>query len=171
MLKNFTEFRAHVEAIQAALPRLSEMEYAQYEKICTRLQRAEADKRRGTKRDDAKTIAAADRAIARATAARDALIKPYVDPRWAPSRIIYKSDAYWTGPAGGWGKHHQECEMVLDHKDLSGPTYRTVRVLKDEGAPPTNARPPFQIVGVAWHAIRPQIDRGHLIVLDEDMTS
>ena len=170
MLKTFAEFRAHVEAIQAVCPRLSDVERTQYEKICARLHRAEGDKRRSVKHKDAKKIAAAERAVARATAARDALVKPYVDPLWAPTRIIGKSEGHWSGPSGH-GVHRQECEMVLDHKDLSGPSYRTVRVLKDVGGPPTNARPPFQIMGVAWHAIQPQIDRGHIVVLDEDAVS
>ena len=61
--------------------------------------------------------------------------------------------------------------MVLDHKDLSGPSYRTVRVLKDEGAPPTNARSAPDVMGVAWFAIADQIKRGQIVVLGEEEPS
>jgi hypothetical protein len=57
--------------------------------------------------------------------------------------------------------------MVLDHKDLSGPSYRTVRVLKDEGGPPANARSAPDRMGVAWFAIADQIRRGHIVVLGD----
>lgn len=46
-----------------------------------------------------------------------------------------------------------------------------VAVLKDEGAPPANARSAPTMMGVAWHAIVSQIRDGQIVVLDEVMTS
>jgi len=55
--------------------------------------------------------------------------------------------------------------------DISGPQYRTTRVLKDEGGPPTGARGAPGLLGVAWFAVRDHIDRGVLVVLDEEAIS
>lgn len=164
MQKSIAEGIANLNTIVASQPKLTDSERAEYERVCARLDRATGDLRRATKKGDAKKIAAAERAVARHTAARKALVDPHVGHLWAPERIIAKSEGHWHGPSGT-GIHYQECEMVLDHKDLSGPSYRTVRVVKDVGGPPTNARTPFHGMGVAWFAIKEQIQRGKIIVL------
>ena len=161
---------ARIPAILAMQPKLSSAEREEYKRIRARLQRAESDRRRAEKRGDAKKLAAAERAITRAKQFREAFVQPRVDQLWAPARIIGKFEGHWHGPSGT-GIHHQECEMVLDHKDLSGPSYRTVRVLKDEGGPPTNARSAPDVMGVAWFAIADQIKRGHIVVLGEQEPS
>lgn len=151
-------------------PQLSSSERAEYDRICNRLYRAEGDLRRAKKHDDAKKIGSAERSIAKAKARRAELLAPKVNHLWAPERIIAKSEGHWHGPSGR-GVHYQACEMVLDHKDLSGPSYRTVRVVLDEGGPPTNARVPFTVMGVAWFAIDEQIKSGRIVVLDEEAVS
>ena len=152
------------------IPQLSGAEREEYERICAQLARANSDKRRAEKRDDAKKLAAAERAIVRAKQFREAFVSPRVGQLWAPARIVGKFKHLWSGP-GVSGFHVHECEMVLDHKDLSGPSYRTVRVLKDEGAPPTNARSAPDVMGVAWFAIADQIKRGQIVVLGEEEPS
>jgi hypothetical protein len=151
-------------------PQLSSDERVAYERICARLARASSDKRRAAKRSDATKLAAAERAITRAKNAREAFLAPKVGSLWAPTRIIGKFEGHWHGPSGS-GIHRHECEMVLDHKDLSGPSYRTVRVLKDEGGPPTNAHAAPDVMGVAWFAIADQIRRGQIVVLGDEEPS
>jgi len=143
---------ANIEALRASQHQLSDADRAEYERICTRLDRANCDLRRAKNKGDTKKIATAERAIARHTEARKAFVEPRVGPLWAPARIIARFSARWSGPSGV-GMHHHECEMVLDHKDISGPSYRTVRVLRDEGGPPTNARGAPDTMGVAWFAV------------------
>lgn len=157
---------ASISAISATQPQLSGDEREEYERIRSRLHRSEGDLRRAKERGDDKKLAAADRAIARAEKVRDAFLEPRVGHLWAPGRIVAKFKHLWSGP-GVSGFHVHECEMVLDHKDISGPSYRTVRVLKDEGAPPTNARSAPDSMGVAWFAIAEQIRRGQIIVVTE----
>lgn len=157
---------AHISKLAASGPTLTKAERAEYEQIFAKIRRADADQRRAEKRGDAKKLAAAERAIVRAKQLRDAFLSPRVGHLWAPARIIGRFEGRWSGPSGA-GAHHQECEMVLDHKDLSGPNYRTVRVLKDEGGPPTNARTAPDRMGVAWFAISDQIKRGHIVVLGD----
>lgn len=169
-MKTVAEFLAHVDAIEAAAPKLSDAERAKYNQVCKRLHRADTDRRRAEKRGDAQKLAAAERALARARDARDAIVGPHVGHLPAPARIVGKFESRWSGPSGS-GIHRQECEMVLDHKDLSGPHYRTVRVLKDEGGPPTNARPAPSIMGVAWEALTDQIKNGRIVVLNEEVAS
>ena len=161
---------ANIATIVTAQPQLSSGEREEYERIRARLQRAESDRRRAEKRGDAKKLAAAERAITRAKQFREAFVQPRVGQLWAPARIVGKFEHPWHGPSGT-GLHYQECEMVLDHKDLSGPSYRTVRVLKDEGGPPTNARSAPNGMGVAWFAIAEQIKRGKIVVLGEEEPS
>jgi hypothetical protein len=151
----------------APLPTILPTERAAYDRICSRLRRAEGDLRRAKERGDANKLAAAERAIARATEAREAFVEPRVGHLWAPARIIGKFEGHWHGVSGN-GIHRHECEMVLDHKALSGPHYRTVRVLKDEGAPPTNARSAPDSMGVAWFAIAEQIKRGQIVVVGDE---
>jgi hypothetical protein len=155
---------ARIDAKLAQQPQLSLIERAEHDRIWERLRRAKADHRRAAKRGDAKKLAAAERAIERAKQAREAFALPRVGHMWAPARIIGKFESRWSGP-GVAGNHVQECEMVLDHKDLSGPEYRTVRVLKDEGGPPTNPRSAPATMGVAWFAINDQIQSGKITVL------
>lgn len=112
----------------------------------------------------------AERAIARAREARDVIVAPHVSHLWAPMRVICKFEGHWHGPSGA-GIHRQECEMILDHKDLSGPSFRTVRVLRDDGGPPTGARSAPSIMGVAWFAIANEIQRGKIVVLGEEEAS
>ena len=159
-----TDKLAHISATLASQPQLSAAERAEYERICSRLQRASSDLRRAKERGDAKKLAAAERASERAKQARATFVGPRVGHLHAPARIIGKFEGRWSGPSGS-GAHHQECEMVLDRKDLSGPQYRTVRVLRDEGGPPTNARSAPDSMGVAWFALSEQIKRGHIVVL------
>ena len=140
---------AAIDAIVQEQPRLDAAERATYEKICARLRRAEGDLRRATRRADETKIAAAARALSRAVAAREAFCAPRVAGLYAPRRVLAKFEASWSGPSGG-GVHRQECEMVLDHVDLSGPLYKTTRVLKDEGGPPDIARNAPDPKGVAW---------------------
>jgi len=156
-----------VAAILAMQPQLSGADRETYEQICSRLHRAQSDKRRAEKRGDAKKLAAAERAITRAKQFREAFVSPRVGHLWAPARIIGKFESRWSGPDVS-GIHRQECEMVLDHKDLSGPSYRTVRVLKDEDGPPTNARSAPDTMGVAWFAIADQIKSGKIVVLGDE---
>jgi hypothetical protein len=122
---------------------------------------------RAKKRADEKKAASAERSLTNARVALKDFLSPKVDHLWAPMRIIAKFKQAWSGP-GVAGFHVHECEMVLDRKDLSGPHYRTVRVLKDENGPPTNARSAPTSMGVAWFAISEQIKRGQIIVLDEE---
>jgi hypothetical protein len=159
-----------IDAALAKRPQLLGTDRENYDRIWTRLARATSDKRRAEKRGDAKKLAAAERAIARAKEARDALLVPAVGHLWAPARIIAKFEGHWHGKSGA-GIHHHACEMVLDHKDLSGPEYRTVRVLKDEGGPPTNARSAPDVMGVAWSAIADQIRCGQIVVLGDEEPS
>lgn len=161
---------ANVFAKAESAPRLSAEDRVEYDRIFNRLARASADLRRAKKRDDAKLIASAERRIERARADRAALVAPHVDHLWAPLRIIGKFESHWSGP-GVAGIHLQDCEMVLDHKDLSGPEYRTVRVLRDDGGPPTKPRSAPTSMGVAWFALREQIDRGKIVVLGEEEPS
>lgn len=134
-------------------PRLTHDEIAVWDKINHRLARTAADLRRATKRGDAKQIATAERARARAEAARDAFVAPRVSGLGdLPKRILYRTAQPWSGPSGH-GVHHHEVEMVFDYADISGPHYRTVRVLKDEGGPPTGARGACTGFGIAWFAI------------------
>lgn len=163
-MKDLTKFSAPVKA---AAPKLSDAERAEYNRVSARLRRADTDRRRAEKRGDAQKLAAAERSLARAREARDAIVASHVSHLRAPARIIAKFEGHWRGPSGA-GIHRQECEMVLDHKDLSGPSYRTVRVLKDEGGPPTNAHHAPDGMGVAWFAIADQIQRGQIVVLDEE---
>jgi len=164
-VRTLAEFFDHVDAIAAAAPRLSEAESAKYEKICARLHRANTERRRAEKRGDAKKLAAATRAISRARADRDAIVAPHVSHLPAPTRILCNDEYPWSGPSGS-GIHRISYEMILDCKDLSGPDYRTVRVLKDEGGPPTNARSAPTSMGVAWHAV-PSL----IVVVDEEKLS
>ncbi len=166
MTTHITDGIRNISAIVASQPQLSIAERAEYERICARYDRAIGDLRRAKKAGDAKKIAAAERAISRAKEAREVFVHPRVGHLRAPVRIIGKFENGWSGP-GVTGIHHQECEMVLDHKDLSGPLYRTVRVLRDEGAPPTIARSAPDTMGVAWYAIADQIARGKIIVIEE----
>lgn len=162
-----------LKSLDAALtrrPQLVGADRETYDRIWARLARASGDKRRAEKRGDAKKLAAAERAITRAKEARDALLVPAVGHLWAPARIIATFERHWHGKSGT-GIHHQTCEMVLDHKDLSGPQYRTVRVLKDEGAPPTNARSAPDVMGVAWSALADQIKCGRIVLLGDEEPS
>jgi hypothetical protein len=165
-VKGLAEFLAR----KVATPKLSDEERVAYDRACARLHRADTDRRRAEKRGDAQKLAAAERAMERARQARDTIVAPHVSHLWAPERIIGTFEGHWRSPSGS-GIHRQECEMVLDHKDLSGPSYRTVRVLKDEGGPPTNARHAPDRMGVAWFAIGDQIQRGQIVVLDEETCS
>jgi hypothetical protein len=160
----------HIGIAHAPRPQLLGDDRETYDRIWSRLVRACRDKRRAEKRGDAKHLAAAERAIARANEARDVLLAPVVGSLWAPARIIIKRESHWYGKSGT-GVHRHACEMVLDHKDLSGPQYRTVRVLKDEGGPPTNARPAPATMGVAWSAITDQIRCGQIVVVGEEEPS
>lgn len=159
-----------IDAALAKRPQLLGHDRETYDRICAQLARANSDKRRAEKRCDAKKLAAAERAITRAKEARDALLVPAVGHLWAPARIIAKFEGHWHGPSGS-GIHRHACEMVLDHKDLSGPSYRTVSVLKDEGAPPTNARSAPYAMGVAWSAITDQIRCGQIVMLGDEEPS
>lgn len=156
---------ANIERLATSGPQLAGSERAEYDLICARIHRAQGELRRAQKRGDAGKAASAQRALANAEARRKEFLAPKVDLLWAPLRIISKGEGRWHGPSGS-GVHRYECEMVLDYKDLSGPQYRTVRVLKDEGGPPTNARKPHDMMGVAWWAIASQIERGDIVVLE-----
>jgi hypothetical protein len=162
---NITDKLANINKVIMTQPQLSSTERAAYEQIRARLHRAQGRRRSAKKYGDAAKLAAAERAVARAEEARAAFVLPHVDHLWAPTRIVAKFESHWGGP-GVAGVHLQECEMVLDHKDLSGPSYRTARVLKDEGGPPTNPRSAPDIMGVAWFAIREQIERGKIVVIE-----
>lgn len=163
-------WQERIEMMTACQPTLSPTEREEHDRIWKRLHRAEGDLRRATKHGDEKKMAAATRAVARAKAAREAFVEPRVAHLTAPARIVVKFESRWSGP-GVAGIHYQACEMVLDHKDISGPQYRTVRVLKDEGGPPTNARSAPSLMGVAWFALADQIKTGKIVVLsDEEMT-
>jgi hypothetical protein len=161
---------ANISTILALQPQLSGTERAEYERINQRLHRAESDLRRAKKRGDEHKLMLAERAIVRAKQFREAFVNPRVGRLWAPARIIGKFEGRWSGPDVA-GVHHQECEMILDCKDLSGPNYRTVRVLRDEGGPPTNPRGAPDSMGVAWFALADQIKSGKIVVLGEEEPS
>jgi hypothetical protein len=165
-----TDKIASIFAKAESAPRLSPEESAAYDRIFNRLARASADLRRAKKRGDAKLLASAQRRMESARADRAAIIAPHVDHLHAPVRILCTFESRWSGP-GVVGNHLQVCEMVLDHKELSGPEYRTVRVLRDEGGPPTIARTAPDSMGVAWFALNEQIARGKIVVLDEEELS
>lgn len=138
---------------------------AEYSKICTRLYRARAELRHALTRNDPKKQAAAERALARHTAARDTLLDPYVWEFDAPRRIVVHFESPWSGPSGS-GIHRHACDMVLDYKDLSGPRYRTVCVISDVNGPPTNARKGPDSMGIAWGALAGDIATGRIVVLE-----
>ena len=165
-----TDGLTNIEKLATSGPQLTDAERAEYERICARLSRANADHRRAEKHGDAKKLAAADRAIIRAKQFRDMFVQPRVGHLWASVRIIGKFEGRWSGPSGS-GAHRQECEMILDHKELSGPSYRTVHVVSDEGGPPTNARSAPDVMGVAWFALAEQIESGKIVVLGEEEPS
>lgn len=150
-------------------PKLNAAERAEYERIDARLSRARADLRRATKRGDIKKVAAAERAINKASAAYDAFVYPRVARlrASAPQRIIAQFEGRWRGPSGP-GIHMQVCEMVLECLELHGPQYRTVRVVSDVGGPPTCARSAPDNMGVAWFAIADQIASGRMKIIDEE---
>lgn len=156
-----------IEMLRHQVQTLTVSEREEYERIYARLDRARADLRRATKRSDVPKIASAERAVARATAARDAFISPRVAHlrASAPRRIVARFEAHWGGPSTR-GVHVQVCEMVLDHLDLSGPSYRTVRVVSDVGGPPTGAHGAPDSMGVAWFAIADQIARGFMTPIE-----
>ncbi len=161
---------AAIEKRATSGPQLSGSERTEYERIEKRVSRASADLRRAQKRGDAKKAASAERALMNAKAGLKEFLSPKVDHLWAPARIIGKFEGHWHGKSGN-GIHRWECEMVLDRKDLSGPQYRTVRVLKDEGAPPTNARSAPDSMGVSWLYLQEQIDRGQIVALADQEPS
>lgn len=164
---SITEKLARLEKLATSGPQLAKAEREEYERISKRLHRAEGELRRAIQREDKQKTLSAGRSVANARAMRDEFLAPKVNRLWAPQRIVYKSEARWSGPSGS-GVHRHEVEMVLDHKDLSGPEYRIVRVLKDEGGPPTNARNAPSIVGVAWFAVADHVKTGKIVVLDEE---
>ena len=148
-------------------PQLSAAERQEYELIRKRLDRAFAEKRRGEKRGDRRTIESADRAIARHTEARDAFVQPRVAHLYAPAMIEASWDSPWrSGEVRG--VHHQACLMVLDHLEISGPLYKTVKVLADYGGPPATAAFKPQgaptAMGIAWFAVREHIATGKIKV-------
>lgn len=161
---------ATIEKAAASGPQLSGSEREEYERISKRLHRAETTLRRAIKCEDKQKTLSAGRSAANARAKRDEFLAPKVSHLWAPARIVYKSEGHWSGPSGS-GIHRHEVEMMLDHKDLSGPEYRIVRVLKDEGGPPTNARSAPSIMGVAWFAIADHVKTGKIVVIDEEAVS
>ena len=161
---------ARIDQLATSGPRPSGSERAEYERICARVDRASGDLRRAKKRGNDKKASSAERSLANAKAQLAEFLSPKVDHLWAPTRIIAKFKHLWSGP-GVSGFHIHECEMVLDRKDLSGPQYRTVRVLKDEGAPPTNARSAPDSMGVSWLYIGAQIKSGQIVVLGEEEPS
>ena len=161
---------ARIEQLATSGPQLSGSERVEYEHICKRVDRASGDLRRAKKRGDEKKAASAERSLANAKAQLAEFLGPKVDHLWAPVRIIAKFKNLWSGP-GVSGFHVHECEMVLDRKDLSGPQYRTVRVLKDEGAPPVNPRSAPHAMGVAWFAIADQIKHDAIVVLADEEPS
>ena len=164
------ESLANIEKHASSGPQLSGSERMEYERLSNRVSRASADLRRATKRADEKKASSAERALANAKAGLKEFLSPKVDHLWAPTRIIGKFEGHWHGKSGA-GIHRHECEMVLDSKELSGPHYRTVRVLKNEGAPPTNARSAPDSMGVSWLYIGEQIKRGQIIVLADEEPS
>lgn len=161
---------ANIERLANSGPQMSKTELQEYERICARIQRSTGDLRRATTRGDTKLVTAAERSLNRAKALRAAFLGPKVDHRWAPERIIHKTDAPWYGKARR-GVHRHECEMILDHKDLAGPQYHTVRVLVDDGGPPTDARHAPSSMGVAWYAIDSRIKSGTIVILDDEYVS
>ena len=165
MSTTLTDKLTNIETLATSGPQLTSTEREEYERICVRLRRAESDQRRAEKRGDATKLAAAERAITRAKQFHNAFVEPRVGHLWAPARIIASFQASWRGPSGP-GIQRQACEMVLERKDLSGPQYRTVCVLKDEDGPPTNPRSAPTLMGVAWFAIAEQIKCGQIVVLN-----
>lgn len=161
---------ARIDQLVTSGPQLSGSERAEYERISARIDRANGDLRRAKKRGDDKKAYNAERSLTNAKAQLAEFLSPKVDHLWAPARIIAKFKHLWSGP-GVSGFHVHECEMVLDRKDLSGPQYRTVRVLKDEGAPPVNPRSAPHTMGVAWFAIAGQIKRDAIVVLADEEPS
>jgi len=161
---------ARIDQLATSGPQLSGSERAEYDRISARIDRANGDLRRAKKSGDDKKAYSAERSLTNAKAQLAEFLSPKVDHLWAPARIIAKFKHLWSGP-GVSGFHVHECEMVLDRKDLSGPQYRTVRVLKDEGAPPVNPRSAPHAMGVAWFAIADQIKRDAFIVLADEEPS
>ncbi len=164
--RDIAEALARKPRAGGASPTLSSAESASIQKIYTRSDRANGDLRRAQKLGDAKKIASAQRAIARAQDAMAAIENPKISHLWAPRRIRYTSASPWRGPTGQ-GMHRYEIEMVLDHKNISGPQYRKVRVISESGAPPTGSREAPEVMGTAWHALQDSIDRGDIVVIEE----
>lgn len=154
-----------VNASRAAAPVLTPTEQAEYRKITDSVCRANALVRRARKRTDSATLAKAEQAQERARARLAAFCDPRCVHLSAPKRIIFRTHAPWTGPNGTKGDHRFKVEMVLDHVDISGPSYRYVRTISETGAPSTFARSAPTIMGVAWFALADQIKTGHMEVI------
>lgn len=147
-------------------PTLTPAERIEWDKICRRVARASTDLRRANKRGDAELVAKAERAMARARAARDAFCVPRCAGLNPPRRLRVKSEWPWSGKSGS-GMHVIVTEMVLDHVEIVGPYYRHVRTISDVGGPPTNRRGAPDSMGVAWFAVEDQIARGHYTVIED----
>lgn len=145
---------------------LTAEENAQCNALRERLHRAKTAIRRATKRNDAAGLVKANAAKDRATAALTAFTVQLGIFPTPPQRIRYITEARWTYGATH-GTHRHDIEMVLDHLDVSGPEYRTVRVIGETGAPPQNPRPACDIMGIAWFAIPDAIREGRLIPLTD----
>lgn len=153
-------------------PTLTHEQREAWEKIQTRLCRAAATLRRARTRGDAIAIERAERSLGRAHAARTAFCEPLTAGLYAPTRVRATFESRWTsrpdehGNVLG-GRHVHVVEMVLNYRCISGPQYRAVRVISDEGGPPApHARPAPTTSGVAWSAVRDLIASGRYVVLD-----
>lgn len=147
-------------------PLLTEAQRVEWERIQTRVARANATLRRARKRGDEVEIGKAKRAHERACEARARFCEPLTAGLYAPTRVRATFEHRWfSHPVVG--QHVFVVEMVLDRRDISGPQYRTVRVISEVGAPPTGARSAPTCSGIAWFAVRDVISSGRYIVLDE----
>jgi hypothetical protein len=156
---------AKIERIRASAPMLTDVQRADYERICARVHRASATLRRATKKVDAKAIAAAERSLAKARAQRDAFVAPLLVGFNAPERIRVTCSAAWTAQ-GNSGIHVHEIECILDHVDIGGPEYKRVAVISESGRPPfEGARGAPDSYGVAWFALKEYIASGKIMVL------
>lgn len=178
MIAPVTDIRgklAEIERLHQENPLLTPEQRAWWEKYDRAVCRARAALRRAKKRCGENSMSSevekAEAALDRAKERKRRFVEPLVAHLWAPKKIRAVFESRWGGGGmrpGPYGVHVQTCDMVLDEVDINGPQYRTVAVVSDVGGPPTNARKPPHIMGVAWFAVADQIKRGAMIPLDEE---
>lgn len=173
---------AELERLTQQGPLLTPEQREQWEKFDRAVCRARSTLRRARAKAvlvpkataDAVEVAAVEKAQKALDRARDrkrAFVEPLCAHLWAPKKVRAVFESRWGGGPyrdGGYKAHVQTCDMVLDEVDISGPQYRTVAVVSDVGGPPTGARKPPDLMGIAWFAVGDMIKSGRMVVLPDE---